>query len=71
MGKYIDKSGKYNISCLEVVPFMREQGIGKKIIKQFLNMNSIKPKDVCVEPPNLAAANFWRKCGIECYCPEE
>ena len=51
---FIEQSGKYNISCLEVVPFMRNQGMGEKIIKQFFDMNSINPRDIRVEPPNLA-----------------
>ena len=68
---FIEQSGKYNISCLEVVPFMRNQGMGEKIIKQFFDMNSINPRDIRVEPPNLATAKFWRKCGVECSCPEE
>ena len=68
---FIEQSGKYNISCLEVVPFMRNQGMGEKIIKQFFDMNSINPRDIRVEPPNLATTKFWRKCGVECSCPEE
>ena len=66
---FIEQSGKYNISCLEVVPFMRNQGMGEKIIKQFFDMNSINPRDIRVEPPNLATAKFWRKCGVEMFLP--
>lgn len=68
---YIDNSGRYMISCFEVIPSPRSKGIGELIVKQFLKENKIASKDIYVEPINIEAARFWRKCGIECYCALE
>ena len=68
---YIGDRGRYNISCFEVIPLLRSKGTGEQIIKQFLKENKIASKDIWVEPVNIDAARFWRKCGIECYCASE